>query len=370
MNNRYLYHWESDIKFKYVAKVKEGKKTKYFYTNAAYQAYLKAKKKAQETATKAPASPLVNLFNKAKSKQSNVLSNLYSKKVPAAETTEKSATSILKEPQKKKAESVLSTISKNLSKAVSKIDKKKVDSGKKITEEKLGAVFLIPVPQFIHNLADAIKDLFKTKDGKKNEKKDLTEAKTRHGKESPSSLKEMKKQTETLTNDENQAAVNPLYNTGVDDYGYANNCAHCTAAYDLRRRGYDVEATPMDPNDPNTIVTIAEWYENTDYKDWNTNSLKSSKNYHEMHEKTKKELLKEPDGSYGHFSVYWSVGGGHSMVWEKSGNDVVIRDCQINETYTYDEWVKKYGSMTTATMTMRTDNRKPSNKILKTVRNK
>lgn len=47
-----LRHWESDIKFKYVAKVPVGKKNfRYFYTNEAYQAYLK-EKAAAKTSTK------------------------------------------------------------------------------------------------------------------------------------------------------------------------------------------------------------------------------------------------------------------------------------------------------------------------------
>jgi len=38
------------------------------------------------------------------------------------------------------------------------------------------------------------------------------------------------------------AAVNPKYGTGAREYRY--NCGNCIAAYELRRRGIDVEAQP------------------------------------------------------------------------------------------------------------------------------
>jgi len=40
------------------------------------------------------------------------------------------------------------------------------------------------------------------------------------------------------------AAVNPKYGTGTREYTL--NCGNCTAAYELRRRGIDVEAKPQE----------------------------------------------------------------------------------------------------------------------------
>ena len=39
-----------------------------------------------------------------------------------------------------------------------------------------------------------------------------------------------------------RAAVNPNFKTGAEEY--QNNCVYCTAANEMRRRGYDVEAAP------------------------------------------------------------------------------------------------------------------------------
>ena len=59
----------------------------------------------------------------------------------------------------------------------------------------------------------------------------------------PKSFKDLKKTTTEQTNDEHQKAVNPNYSPFT--YDNSMNCAFCTATYDLRKRGYDVEANPI-----------------------------------------------------------------------------------------------------------------------------
>lgn len=161
------------------------------------------------------------------------------------------------------------------------------------------------------------------------------------------------------TQNEDQDAVNPKYNPFKLDYSM--NCAYCTAAYDLRRRGYDVEAMPYDDTYSANVYSIAEWYENTTIDDWeSTTDVRSFKS----------TVEKNPEGSYGQFVVYWRGGGGHSMVWEKQNGKVVIRDCQVDKTYLYEQWALVHGRKATEIHTLRTDNREPSEKIRKTVRNK
>jgi len=46
------------------------------------------------------------------------------------------------------------------------------------------------------------------------------------------------------------ADTNPNFETGLD--GYTLNCANCTVAYEMRRRGFDVEARPQN------LMTVGE----------------------------------------------------------------------------------------------------------------
>ena len=63
--------------------------------------------------------------------------------------------------------------------------------------------------------------------------------------------------------------------------------------------------------------------------------------------------------------VYWKSGGGHSMAYEiDSTGRAIIRDCQVNKTYTVEEIVSKGVS---DVMYMRTDNLELTEKILNTV---
>ena len=188
-------------------------------------------------------------------------------------------------------------------------------------------------------------------------------------------LSDLPMKTREYSKEEDQAAVNPNYEDGEE---WQTNCAYCTAAYDLRRRGYDVEAMPCDYTTYDaTIVSIPEWYEDTSIDDWVKNESVSDgktplilppEKIDEVHKGTKKAFDEMPDGSYGQFCVYWLGGGGHSMVWEKENGTTYIRDCQTNDKYTHDEWVYQYGDWAYNVYVLRTDNRVPSEKILVTVK--
>ena len=118
-----------------------------------------------------------------------------------------------------------------------------------------------------------------------------------------------------------QEAVNPGFEKNVP--GSRNNCTMCTAAYDLRRRGYDVEArlTPKGRQDADVI----SWYKANPKKD-----LIRCKNFKDF----KNKLSEQPEGARGNVLV--GVGdfdSGHSMCWEKVGGKVLIRDAQEHKTY-------------------------------------
>ena len=56
-------------------------------------------------------------------------------------------------------------------------------------------------------------------------------------------LPNLKRKTTETNQNEDMAACNPKYLKGGV---YKNNCISCALAYDMRRRGYDVESAPID----------------------------------------------------------------------------------------------------------------------------
>ena len=56
-------------------------------------------------------------------------------------------------------------------------------------------------------------------------------------------FRNLRRKTVNTNPNEDMAACNPKYSKGGV---YKNNCISCALAYDLRRRGYDVESMPID----------------------------------------------------------------------------------------------------------------------------
>ena len=121
------------------------------------------------------------------------------------------------------------------------------------------------------------------------------------------------------TKEEDQKAINPNYG---NDLEHGMNCVLCSTAYELRRRGYDVEAngTEMGRQPSNVLKYF--------------NLSKADVHYNRKYEKFKKDIESMPDGSRGNLMTgVMSWDSRHSMVWEKENGRVIIRDCQTNEVY-------------------------------------
>lgn len=126
----------------------------------------------------------------------------------------------------------------------------------------------------------------------------------------------------------NALEVNPNYNP--DEYAYSYNCYYCTTAYELRRRGYDVEAAPsVEGKYDATLKTFNKFYKDPDIHETYTVKQALYELDHDM-----------PDNSRGNLCVYWRGGGGHSMVWEKVNGTTYIIDTQNGSVYNSDdiEW--------------------------------
>ena len=175
---------------------------------------------------------------------------------------------------------------------------------------------------------------------------------------------------EPCTKDEDQKATNPYYD-GTDNYGYSNNCAYCTAAYELRQRGYDVEAASVSYSDANTIDVVCDWYEGEDVEtlselfEENNIDPRKGTTYEKAADMIEDDLVKHGNGSRGQFILYWSNGGGHSVVWEVQNNEVVLRDCQNNDRVEILDYLQYANNV----VYFRTDNVELSDKIVETVVN-
>lgn len=201
-------------------------------------------------------------------------------------------------------------------------------------------------------------------------------------KNEPEFMKKVPKISEdtAYTADEEMAEINEDYSKY--DKATSQNCTNCTAAYELRCRGYDVSAAEYE-----NYVTS---YDNASflrfplyYKDAKTIRLDDEGNEHksplnntvlyrryEYDSRTVTEAILKHSGknSRGDISVLWKDAlAGHSMVYEvDSKGEVTIRDCQTNKKYTVDSIVKHVSGISIT----RTDNLELRKGILDAVESK
>ena len=199
-----------------------------------------------------------------------------------------------------------------------------------------------------------------------------------------------------------QADINEEYS--VSSFARSHNCIFCTNAYELRQRGYNVQAADSradrsDKKYEQYDHSILNWYEDPDFEvimnDGTTKNVNKAMEYYNtdntLVKKFKRLLDKEtqsqlnvygssriykasdltsaikskcPSGSRGQFTVTWKSGGGHSVVFEvdKHGN-VIFRDTQVNQIYTAEFLAENINSA----RFIRTDNLKLKPDILYTV---
>lgn len=304
----YLEHkWVNGRKVKYIARVPVGKnKYRYFYTKEAYQSYLDAKK--------AKVQPKTTPLNKTPAKISSS-----------------------SQPPKIKNDNSNKTIFDKAISYVRDIDPKAkdiVNAAAKVAKFLAGGA--LGSSSVLSKVAGAVSE-------KIREKEDFT------------TLSQLPKQDKKRSADQDQDLVNPDY----DPYKarYSMNCAYCSATWDLRRRGYEVEVRPATKEYDTDIDEIASWYRNTRTDD-----------FVNLSEKSYNDMLSQGEGSYGNIVMYWYGGGGHSVVWSVENSDVMIRDTQLNTVDTYEDYMNKYQPYMSSAYYLRTDNRDLNAGILETCR--
>lgn len=166
--------------------------------------------------------------------------------------------------------------------------------------------------------------------------------------------------------DEDMAAVNKDYSPY--DKATSQNCTNCTAAYELRCRGYDVSAAdyknyvmnydnasflrfPLYYKDAKTIRLDDEGKE---HKSPLNNTVAYKRYEYDSRTVTEAILKHSGKNTRGDISVLWKEAlAGHSMVYEvDSKGKVTIRDCQTNKKYNVEDIVDKVNAISIT----RTDN--------------
>jgi hypothetical protein len=357
MNNNELQHWGEKEDHKYVARIEINdpkQKYRYFYSNEAYQAYLNG---LQKVAAQPP--PKVPVNNVSSQNGFNKFISQVTKTAVDAKKAVDSKIEAVKSVMGEKVDNVNSFIFKGKETVFNTIDNPVSYPDVKKEVNLSNAKDPIAIAKSL--VSNVIKG-FTGEEMKPYDKID--------------SFEDLPEKKDDYTVEEDQAVINPDYNPEV--YAYSNNCAYCTAAYELRQRGYDVEAAPVTPSTYNTKEEILSWYEGAEAKSFSTigdlgnlmdiSDEELDQKYYEACETkantVKEELKQYGDGARGQFCLYWYGGGGHSMIWEVENNDVIVRDSQTNKIVDMAE----YFTYATDGFYIRTDNLELSEDILKAVR--
>ena len=122
--------------------------------------------------------------------------------------------------------------------------------------------------------------------------------------------------------------------------GGDTNCQVCTAAYDIRKRGFDIKAKPFKKGF-STPELYRELY--TNYDNNKTKALFFKKGHSMFNDDTANDMMKQinkacfwyPNGARGNITNTW-IGlkpSGHSMIWEKQHGKIIFKDAQTNQVY-------------------------------------
>lgn len=169
----------------------------------------------------------------------------------------------------------------------------------------------------------------------------------------------------TYSSDEIMKNVVPGINPDYGSWGTNMNCRRCTFAYELRRRGFDVEATKTSNAKGQNIMGMinalhpGQKTKSTSMRSIITESMKENRQLKELSrfaaggknaislDEFRKDasfnvfntLNKQPSGSRGEFGAMWKSavpgipGGGHSMAYEIIKGKAHIFDAQTGKEY-------------------------------------
>lgn len=154
------------------------------------------------------------------------------------------------------------------------------------------------------------------------------------------------KKTKEMTPEEDMERVNPGFKNW--DKNTKNNCALCTMTYELRRRGYDVQANKATEGyDIDTLVK--DYYKGAKskqspgslsdeaivkYYDMNIPPRIDSNSQKAMIANAVHEVQSQKDGARGMMTCVWDgTASGHAFSYANEGGQLVIYDTQANKRY-------------------------------------
>ena len=173
-------------------------------------------------------------------------------------------------------------------------------------------------------------------------------------------LPELNRKQVATTSDADMAACNQQYSKGGV---YKNNCISCALAYDMRRRGYDVEAAPIDTTSAtNGSLPVQLGF----YKGEKLETFEVPKDPDVATKQFSNRILKYGDGSRGMLRIRWKNGDGHAVVWEVDGNSVIVRDPQSNTIVDLLDYMRRAKTF----YYFRADNLEPTEKVTQFVKNR
>lgn len=117
-----------------------------------------------------------------------------------------------------------------------------------------------------------------------------------------------------------------------DGYNYErrSNCFECCMAYEMRKRGYDVQANEV-AGGLATEVLHAFNIENS--------FLIASTSTSEAYNRVAGQCLSYGEGARGSINLYWATGGGHAINWEIKEGKFVLIDTQSDDVPAYDSFM-------------------------------
>lgn len=170
--------------------------------------------------------------------------------------------------------------------------------------------------------------------------------------------------------------VNPNYDSRLDaQEAYTSNCQRCIVAYEMQRRGYDVEALPTYADD--NLPQIAYRYTNKEGKQeligrWQ-GAFKNAKGVNvgasgnnaasekKTYDNIVKEMTKYGNGSRAVVQILYRNGGGHVFNVENVNGQISFVEAQTGRTK--DIWRTLKSVNTDTVRLVRTDNLKVSGRI-------
>lgn len=173
-------------------------------------------------------------------------------------------------------------------------------------------------------------------------------------------LPSLKRKTGIMTPNGDMEACNRQYSKGGV---YKKNCISCALAYDMRRRGYDVEAMPIDTTSAvNGSLPVQLGF----YKDEKLETFEVPKDPDVAAKQFSNRILKYGDGSRGMLRIRWKNGDGHAAVWEVDDGSIIVRDPQNNTFVDLSDYMRRAKTF----YYFRTDNLDPTEKVTRFVKNR